>query len=259
MPSSLLFVIFVDCVSTGIDGNAPLFFSPVISGCGGGGCINVFSTLVFVNIGGCNSAGLEAVPVIVVAMGAPIVVLVMESPDALLPFVVVAGVVVLPFLLFASGCGSGGCVNVPSLPLLLVNVVGFISTGVDGATLMLFVFVVSGCGGGGCIDVSLTLVFIDLGGCNSAGFEAVPIVVVVMGAPIIVLAMEPPDALLPFVIAARCGFVAMAVPVVISAMGAPIVVLAMELPLPFLVFVMPDSNALLPFPFVISLHLNAVS
>jgi hypothetical protein len=71
--------------------------------------------------------------------------------------------------------------------------------------------------------------------------------------------MEPLDALLPFIIVACCNFVAMAVPIVISAMGAPIVVLAMEPPLPFLVFVTPDGNVLLPFPFVISLHLDAVS
>jgi hypothetical protein len=193
------------------------------------------------------------------AMGAPIVVLAMELSNALLPFVVAAGIVVLPFLLFVSGCGSGGCVEVPSSPLLFVDVVGFVSAGVDGNALMLFVFIVSGCGGGGCINVPSTLVFIDVGGCNSAGLEAVPIVVVAMGVPVLVLAMEPPDALLPFVIAAHCGFVAMAVPVVVSTMGAPIVVLAMEPPLPFLVFVMPDGNTLLPFPFVISLHLDAVS
>ncbi len=91
-------------------------------------------------------------PVVVAAMGAPIVVLAMESSDALLPFVVAAGVVVLPFLLFVSGCGSGGCVDVPSLPLLFVNIVGFVSTGIDGNVLMLFVFVVSCCGGGGYKD-----------------------------------------------------------------------------------------------------------
>ncbi len=147
----------------------------------------------------------------------------------------------------------------PSLPLLFVNVVGFVSAGVDGNTLMLFVFIVSGCGSGGCIDVSLTLVFVNVGGCNSAGFEAVPVVVMAMGAPVIVLAMEPPDSLLPFVVTARCGFVAMAVPVIVLEMGAPVVILEIELPLPFLVFVTPDGNTLLPFPFVISLHLNAVS
>ncbi len=198
-------------------------------------------------------------PIVVTAMGAPIVVLAMESPNALLPFVVTAGVVVLPFLLFVSGCGSGGCIDVPSVPLLFVDVVGFVSASVGGNALMLFVFVISGCGGDGCINVSSTLVFFDIGGCNSAGLEAVPIVVTAMGGPIIVLAMEPPDRLLPFVIAARCGFVAMAVPVVVSAMGAPVVVSAMEPPLPFLVFVTPDGNVLLPFPFVISLHLDAVS
>ncbi len=147
----------------------------------------------------------------------------------------------------------------PLLPLLFVDVVGFVSAGFDGNALMLFVFVVSGCGGGGCINVSSTLVFIDVGGCNSAGLEAVLIVVAAMGAPVVVLAVEPSNVLLPFVVAARCGFVAMAVPVVVSAMGAPVVILAMEPPLPFLVFVTPDGNALLPFPFVISLHLNAVS
>jgi hypothetical protein len=125
----------------------------------------------------------------------------MEPPNALLPFVVVAGVVVLPFLLFVSGCGSGGCINVALSPLLFVDVVGFISAGVDGGTPMLFVFVVSGCGGGGCIDVSSTLLFVDIGCCNSAGLEAVPVVITAMGAPIVVLAMEPPDALLPFVVA----------------------------------------------------------
>jgi hypothetical protein len=251
MPSLLLFVAVVGCVS------ALVFFS-VISCCSGGGCINVSSALVFVDIGGCNSTGLEAVPVFVMAMGVPIVVLAMESPDVLLPFVVAAGVVVLPFLLFVSGCGSGGCIDVPSSPLLFVDIVGFVSAGVDGNALMLFVFVISGCGGGGCIDVSLTLVFIDVGGCNSAGLEAVPIIAVAMGVPVVFLAMEPPDALLPFIVAAHCGFVAMAVPVIL-AMEAPIVILAMEPPLPFLVFVMPDGNALLPFPFIISLHLNAVS
>jgi hypothetical protein len=107
--------------------------------------------------------------------------------------------------------------------------------------------------------VSLTLVFIDVGGCNSAGLEVVPIVIAAMGAPIVVLAMEPPDVLLPFVVVARCGFVAMAVPIVFSTMGAPVVVLAMEPPLPFLVFVMPNGNALLLFHFVLSLHLDAVS
>ncbi len=176
-------------------------------------------------------------PVVVPAIGAPIVILAMELPDALLPLVVAAGIVVLPFLLFVSGCSSGGCVDVPSLPLLFVDVVGFVSAGIDGDVLMLFVCVVSGCGGGGCINVSSTLVFIDVGGCNSAGLEAVPIVLVAMEAPVIVLAMEPPDALLPFVVAAHCGFVAMVVPVVVLAMGAPLVVSAMEPPLPFLVFV----------------------
>jgi hypothetical protein len=166
---------------------------------------------------------------------------------------------VLPYLLFVSGCGSGSCIDVPLLLLLFVNVVGFVSAGIDGNALMLFVFVVSGCGGGGCINVSLTLVFINVGSPNSAGLEAVPIVIMAMGAPVVVLAMELPDALLPFVNAAHCGFVAMAVPVVVSAMGVPVIVLAMELPLPFLVFVMPDGNALLPFPFVISLHLNVDS
>jgi hypothetical protein len=199
------------------------------------------------------------VPVIIVAMGAPVVVLAMELPDALFPFVVTAGVVVLPFLLFVSGCGSGGCVDVPSLPLLFVDVVGFVSAGIDGNAFMLFVFVVSGCGGGGCIDVSSTLVFVNVGGCNSAGLEAVPVVVMVMGGLVVILAIEPPNALLPFVVVACCGFMAMVVPVVVLAMGTPIVILAMELPLPFLVFVMPDGDALLPFPFVISLHLNAVS
>jgi hypothetical protein len=107
--------------------------------------------------------------------------------------------------------------------------------------------------------MSSTLVFISIGGCNSTGLDAVPIFLAAMGAPVVVLEMEPPNALLPFVIAARCGFMAMVVPNVVSAMGAPIVILAMDLPLPFLVFVMPDGNALLPFPFVTSLHLNAVS
>jgi hypothetical protein len=216
-------------------------------------------TLVFIDIGGCNSASLEAMPFIVMAMGAPIVVLAMELPNVLLPFVVTAGVVVLPFLLFVSGCGSGDCIDVPLLPLLFVNIVGFVSAGTDGDTLMLFVFVVSGCSGGGCIDVSSALVFINVGGCNSAGLEAVPVILVAMGAPVVILAMEPPDTLLPFVLVARCGFVAMAVPVIVSAMGAPVVVLAMEPPLPFLVFVIPDGDALLPFPFVIFLHLDAVS
>jgi hypothetical protein len=124
---------------------------------------------------------------------------------------------------------------------------------------MPFVFVISGCGGGGCIDMSSSLVFVNIGGCNSTGLEAVPVIVAAMGAPVLVLAVELPNALLPFVVAARCGFVAMAVPVVVSAMGAPVVVLAMEQPLPFLVFIMPDGNALLPFPFVISLHLDTVS
>jgi hypothetical protein len=199
------------------------------------------------------------VPVLVAATGALIVVLAMEFPNTLLPFVVMAGVVVLPFLLFVSGCGSGGCIDVPSLPLLFVNVVGFVSAGIDGNALMLFVFVISGCGSGGCINLSLTLVFIEVSGCNSVGLEAVPIVILAMRVPVVVLAMEPPNELLPFVVAARCGFVAMAVPVIVSEMGAPVVVLAMEPPLPFLVFVMPDGNALLPFPFVISLHLDAVS
>ncbi len=158
-----------------------------------------------------------------------------------------------------SGCGSGGCVDVPSLPLLFVDIAGFVSASVDGNALMLFVFVVSGCVGGSCINVSSTLVFIDVGGCNSAGLEAVPIVIAAMGAPVVVLAMEPPNALLPFIVAARCSFVAMAVPIIILAMGAPVVVSAMELPLPILVFLTPDGDALLPFPFVISLHLDAVS
>jgi hypothetical protein len=199
------------------------------------------------------------VPIVVAAMGAPIIVLAMESPNVLLPFVVAAGVVVLPFLLFVSGCGSGSCINVPSLLLLFVNVVGFISAGVDGNALMLFLFIVSGCGGDSCINVSSTLVFIDIGGCNSASLEAVPIVIVAMGAPVVVLAMELPNALLPFVVPARCGFMAMVMPVVVSAMGAPVIVLAMVLPMPFLVFTMPDGNVQLPFPFVISLHLNAVN
>jgi hypothetical protein len=259
VPSLLLFVAVVGCISAGVDSNSPLFFFSILSGCSGGGCINVSSTLVFLDVGGCNSTGLEAVPVVVVAMGAPIVVLAMESPNALLPFVVPAGIVVLPFLLFVSGCGSGNCIDVPLLPLLFVDIVGFISAGIDGNALMLFVFIVSGCSGGGCIDVSSILVFIDVGGCNSAGLEVVPIVVMAMGAPVLVLAMEPPNALLPFVIAARCGFVAMAVPVVVLAMGAPAVILAMEPPLPFLVFVTPDGNVLLPFLFVISVHLDAVS
>ncbi len=82
-------------------------------------------------------------PVIVAAMGAPIVILAMELPDALLSFVVAAGVVVLPFLLFVSGCSSGGCVDVPSSPLLFVNVVDFVGAGVNGDALMLFLFVVS--------------------------------------------------------------------------------------------------------------------
>ncbi len=198
-------------------------------------------------------------PVVIAAMGAPIIVLAMEFPNALLPFVVAAGIMVLPFLLFVSGCGSGSCIDVPLLPLLLVNIVDFVSAGIDGNMLMLIVFVVSGCGSGGCINMSSTLVFIDVGGCNSAGLETVLIFNAAMGAPITVLAMEPPNALLPFVVAVRCGFMAMAVPVVVSAMGAPVVVLAMEPPLPFLVFVTPDGNALLPFPFVISLHLDAVS
>ncbi len=177
MPSSLLFVAVVGCISAGVDGDASLFLFSAVSGCGGGGCIDVSSTLVFVDVGGCNSAGLEAMPIIVVAMEAPVVVLAMELPDALLPFVIAAGVVVLPFLLFVSGCGSGGCVDVPLLPLLFVDVVGFVSTGVDGNALMLFVFVVSGCGGGGCIDMFSTLVFVDVGGCNNASLEAVPVIV----------------------------------------------------------------------------------
>jgi hypothetical protein len=259
VPSLLLFVAVVGCVSAGVDGYVPLFFFSVVSGCGGGGCINVSLTLVFVNVGGCNSTGLEAVPVVVVAMGAPNVVLAMESPNALLPFAATASVVVLPFLLFVSSCGSGGCVNVPSSPLLFVNVVGFVSAGIDGVVLMLFVFVVSGCGGGGCINVSSTSAFVDIGGCNSTSLEAVPVFVAAMGAPIVVLAMELPNALLPFVVVVHCGFMAMAVPVVVSAMGVPVVMSAMEPPLPFLVFVTPDGDTLLPFPFVISLHLNAVS
>ncbi len=96
------------------------------------------------------------------AMGAPIVILATESPDALLPFVVVAGIVVLPFLLFVSGCGSGICVDVPLLPLLFVNIVGFISAGVDGNALMLFVFFISGCDGGGYEDK-------DFGGYSVGG------------------------------------------------------------------------------------------
>jgi hypothetical protein len=259
VPLLLLFVAVVGCISTGIDSNAPLFFFSIISGCGGGGCINVSSTLVFIDVGGCNSASLEVVPIVVTAMGVPIVVLAMESPDALLPFVIAAGVMVLPFLLFMSGCGSGGCVEVPLSLLLFVNAVGFVSTGVDGNALMLFVFVISGCGSGSCIDVSLTLVFVNFGGCNSAGLEAVPVIVAAMVAPVIVLAMEPPDALLPFIVAACCGFMAMAVPVIVSAMVGPVVILAMEPPLLFLVFVTPDGDALLPFSFVISLHLDAVS
>ncbi len=95
--------------------------------------------------------------------------------------------------------------------------------------------------------MSLTLVFINVAGCISASLEAVPIIVAAMGAPVVVLAMEPLNVLLPFVVAERCGFVAMAVPIVISAMGVPIIVLAMEPPLPFLVFITPDSNMLLPF------------
>jgi hypothetical protein len=245
VPLPLLFVAVVGCVSAGIDGNVPLFFFSIVSGCGSGGCINVSLTLVFIDIGGCNSTGLEVVPIVVMAMGAPVVVLAMELPNVLLPFVVAAGVVVLPFLLFVSGCGSGGCVDLPLLPLLFVNVVGFVSAGVDGNALMLFVFVVSGCGGGGCIDVSSTLVFIDVGGCNSAGLEAVPVIVMAMGAPVNVLAMEPPNRLLLFVVAARCGYMAMAVPIIVFAMGVPVVVLAMELPLPILVFVMPDGDTLL--------------
>ncbi len=135
MPSSLLFVVVVGCVSAGIDGNAPLFFFSIVSGCGGGGSIDVSLTLVFINVGGCNNAGLEAVPVVVAAMGAPVVVLAMELPNALLPFVDAAGVVVLPFSLFVSGCGSGGCMDMPSLPLLFVDIVSFVSAGVDGDTL----------------------------------------------------------------------------------------------------------------------------
>jgi hypothetical protein len=107
--------------------------------------------------------------------------------------------------------------------------------------------------------VSSTLVFVNIGGCNSAGLEAVPVVVAAMGAPVVVLAMEPPDTLLLFVVTMHCGFVAMAVPIVVSAMRAPVVVSAIEPPLPLSVFVMPDGDALLPFPFAISLHLNAVS
>jgi hypothetical protein len=52
VPSSLLFVAVVGCVSAGVDGDAPLFFFSVVSGCGGGGCIDVSSTLVFVDVGG---------------------------------------------------------------------------------------------------------------------------------------------------------------------------------------------------------------
>ncbi len=52
MPSSLLFVAVVGCVSAGVDGNAPLFFFSIVSGCGGGGCIDVSLTLVFVDVGG---------------------------------------------------------------------------------------------------------------------------------------------------------------------------------------------------------------
>jgi hypothetical protein len=259
VPSLLLFVAVVGCVSAGVDCNTPLFFFSVVSGCNGGGCIDVSLTLVFVDVCGCNSAGLEAVPIVIAAMGAPVVILAMEPPNVLLPFVVAAGIVVLPFLLLVSGCGSGGCVDMPLLPLLFVDIIGFVSTGIDCNVLMLFVFVVSGCGSGGCIDVSSTLVFVNNGGCNSTGLEAVPIVVMAMGVPVVVLAMEPPNALLPFVVAACCGFVAMAVPIIISTMGAPVVVSTMEPPLPFLVFVMPDGNVLLPFPFVISLHLNTVS
>jgi hypothetical protein len=48
----LLFVAVVGCVSTGVDGNAPLFFFSIVSGCGGGSCINMSSTLVFVDVGG---------------------------------------------------------------------------------------------------------------------------------------------------------------------------------------------------------------
>ncbi len=68
-------------------------------------------------------------PVVVAAMGASIIVLAVESPDALLPFVVATGVVVLPLLLFVSSCGSGSCVDLLSLPLF--------SAGVDGDALML--------------------------------------------------------------------------------------------------------------------------
>ncbi len=138
VPLLLLFVAVVGCVSAGIDGDVPLVFFSVISGCGGGGCINVSLTLVFVNIGGCNSAGLEAVPVLVAAMGAPVVVLAMELPNALLPFVIAAGIMVLSFLLFVSGCGSGGCIDVPSSPLLFVDIVSFVSAGIDGNAPMLF-------------------------------------------------------------------------------------------------------------------------
>ncbi len=80
VPSSLLFVAVVGCVSTGVDGNAPLVFFSVFSGCGGSGCINVSLTLVFVDVGGCNRAGLEAMPIIVAAMGAPVVVLAIRAP-----------------------------------------------------------------------------------------------------------------------------------------------------------------------------------
>ncbi len=96
---------------------------------------------------------------------------------------------VLPVVLLC--CGSGSCVDVPSL-LLFVAVVGCISAGIDGNAPLFFFSIVSGCGGGGCIDVSSTLVFVDVGGCNSAGLEAVPIIVAAMGAPIVVLANGVP-------------------------------------------------------------------
>jgi hypothetical protein len=197
VPLLLLFVAVDGCISASVDGDAPLFYFSIISGCSGGGCIDVSLTLVFVNVGSSNSTALEVVPLVVATIGVPIGVLAMELPGALSPFVIVASIVILPFLLFLSGCGSGSCVDVPLLPLLFVGIVGFVSTGVDGNALMLFVFVVSGCGGGGCIDVSSTLVFVNVGGCNSAGLEAVPIFVVAMGAPVVVLAMELPNVLLP--------------------------------------------------------------
>ncbi len=68
---------------------------------------------------------------------------------------------VLPVVLLR--CGSGGCINVPSL-LLFVAVVGCVSAIVDGNGPRFFFSVVSGCSDGGCIDVSLTLVFVDIGG-----------------------------------------------------------------------------------------------